>query len=121
MNEPQARFGKEDTLAKAKEYIRKLSSAEKESQKEELVQLPPSFYLKMNELSRFNSDSLFLQTVYNKFGLDKICHTTLRPRKEISQPKKLWQKHTPLGRVDRSVLYNKHKEHLFFFIRNMSQ
>ena len=73
LKELQARFGEEDTLAKAKEYVRELSAAEKESRKDVLVKLSPCLLLKKDERRCFNGGYLFLQKVYHELGLAQIC------------------------------------------------
>lgn len=63
MQELQARFGEEDTLAKVKEYVSELSAAEKKSRKEAPVRLSPCVLLKKNKQRCFNEGYLFLQKV----------------------------------------------------------
>ena len=81
LRELQARFGEEDTLAKAKEYVRELSAADKESRKDVLVKLSPCLLLKKDEPHCFNGGYLFLQKVYHELGLDKICRTVCKSHK----------------------------------------
>lgn len=81
LKELQARFGEEDTLAKAKEYVRELSAAEKESHKDVLSKLSPCLLLKKDEQRFFNGGYLFLQKVYYELGLDKICRTVCKSHK----------------------------------------
>lgn len=81
LKELQARFGEEDTLAKAKEYVRELSAADKESRKDVLVKLSPCLLLKKDEQRCFNGGYLFLQKVYHELGLDRICHTVCKSHK----------------------------------------
>ena len=81
LRELQARFGEEDTLAKAKEYVRELSAADKESRKDVLVKLSPCLLLKKDEPRCFNGGYLFLQKVYHELGLDKICRTVCKSHK----------------------------------------
>lgn len=81
MKELQVRFGEEDTLAKVKEYVTELSSAEKVSRQEVLVRLSPCVLLKTDEQRCFNGGYLFLQKVYHELGLDKICRTICKSHK----------------------------------------
>lgn len=81
MKELEARFGEEDTLAKVKEYVSELSAAEKVSRQEVLVRLSPSVLLKTDEQRCFNGGYLFLQKVYHKLGLDRICRTICKSHK----------------------------------------
>jgi hypothetical protein len=81
LQELQARFGEEDTLAKAKEYVRELSAADKESRKDVLVKLSPCLLLKKDEPRCFNGGYLFLQKVYHELGLDKICRIVCKSHK----------------------------------------
>lgn len=81
LKELQARFGEEDTLAKAKEYVRELSAADKESRKDVLVKLSPCLLLRKDEQRCFNGGYLFLQKVYHELGLDRICRTVCKSHK----------------------------------------
>lgn len=68
-----ARFGKENTLEKIKEYVRELSREDKESNRDVTIKLSQNKLIHNGEQHCFNGGYLFLQKVYHELGLDRIC------------------------------------------------
>jgi transposase len=58
----------------AKEYIRKLNEKEKEQKRKILIPFEQSKIIVKDEQSSFNGGYLFLQKIYYKLGLHKICN-----------------------------------------------
>jgi transposase len=58
----------------AKEYIRKLNEKEKEQTRKILIPFEQSKIIVKDEQSSFNGGYLFLQKIYYKLGLHKICN-----------------------------------------------
>lgn len=57
----------------AQEYVNELNRKEYDENKEILISYSPSKLLKKNEQKLFNCGYLFLQSIYYRLGLDKIC------------------------------------------------
>ena len=71
--EVEARFGKENTMAAVKNYIRELTKADKELKRDVTVKLSQSTLIPKGEQRSYNGGYLFLQKIYYELGLDKIC------------------------------------------------
>ena len=68
-----ARFGVEDPLGGAREYVAELTRQEKEMRRKVTVELSPSKLIKGGERRKYNGGYLFVQKAYHDFGMDKIC------------------------------------------------
>ncbi len=64
----------EDPYKWAKEYIRKLNEKEKEQTRKILIPFEQSKIILKDEQRSFNGGYLFLQEIYYKLGLHKICN-----------------------------------------------
>lgn len=73
MEEMIARFGKEDPIARAREYMFSLSKAEKEQREVVNISFSPSLLIENNVQNSYNVGYLFLQKMYYDLGLDAIC------------------------------------------------
>lgn len=73
LEELKARFGEEDPIGAAKQYIAELTAAEKESNKKIVVEYSPSSLIAKGERRSYNGGYLFLQKIYYELGLDYIC------------------------------------------------
>lgn len=69
----KVRFGADDPIGKAKEYVKALTIAEKESIKKVIVEYSPTLLIPKNEQRSYNGGYLFLQKIYHELGLDAIC------------------------------------------------
>ncbi len=81
MEELIARFGAEDPVGAAKEYVKELTKADKELRREVVVRFSQDTMLKKNEQRCHNGGYLFLQKIYHELGLDKICKKIERKHK----------------------------------------
>ena len=68
------RFGTQDTVEKAREYVAELTRIEKEGRRECIVKYAPNKLIPIDERQSFSAGYLFLQKIYHELGIDKICH-----------------------------------------------
>ena len=68
------RFGPEDPEGAAKAYVAELGKQERETREKVRFELSPGKLIKNGEKNSFNVGYLFLQNLYHKLGLDKICN-----------------------------------------------
>ncbi len=73
IEEIKARCGDADPIEWAKEYTRKLTIAEKESNKGILLKYSATQLIEKNVRRSCNAGYLFLQDVYYSLGINKIC------------------------------------------------
>jgi len=73
IEEVKARFGEENTIEMVKAYIKELSKADKEQNRDVVLKLSQSKIISKGSQRCFNGGYLFLQKVYHELGLDKIC------------------------------------------------
>lgn len=73
LTEVTAKAGGKDPYVWAQEYVNELNRKEYDENKEIIVSYSPSKLLKKGEQKLFNCGYLFLQSVYYRLGLDKIC------------------------------------------------
>ena len=73
LEEVKARFGEENTLEAMKEYVKALTKADKEQNRDVVIKLSQNKLIKKGEQRSYNVGYLFLQKVYYELGLDKIC------------------------------------------------
>lgn len=71
--EIRERLGGADPYEWAKGYIAQLTRREKEGKKAVLVKYSPATQIEKGEQHSFNGGYLFLQRIYRRMGLDKIC------------------------------------------------
>jgi len=67
------RFGTQDTVEKAREYVAELTRIEKEGRRECIVKYAPNKLIPKGERQRFSAGYLFLQKIYHELKIDKIC------------------------------------------------
>ena len=75
-------YGITDAKAWAKEEVRKMNEAEKKETPSFSIELNAGTNLVMNDQCCFNGGYLFLQDIYYKLGLDKIC-TAIKSRHDF--------------------------------------
>ena len=68
------RAGNEEPLLWLKNYVQELNIKEKENKMPVLIKKDPSKVIEKNVQSSFNVGYLFLQNIYYKLKLDKICN-----------------------------------------------
>ena len=73
MSDLIVRFGEDDPIGKAKEYIAELTAAEKEATRKVMVEYSPTELIPKGEQRSYNGGYLFLQKIYYELGLDYIC------------------------------------------------
>lgn len=73
LDDIRRRCGDEDPLAWAKKYAEKLTLQEKEGTRKVSLQLSGSKKLEAGEQRCFNGGYLFLEQLYYRLGLDRIC------------------------------------------------
>lgn len=73
LDEVRTKAGGKDPYVWAQEYVNELNRKEYEEQKEIILRYSPTKLLKKGERKAYNCGYLFLQDIYNSFGLDKIC------------------------------------------------
>ena len=73
IEELSARFGADDPIGGAREYVAELTRQEKEMQRKVTVEFSPSKLIKGGEQRKYNGGYLFIQKAYHDFGIDKIC------------------------------------------------
>jgi len=71
--ELREKLGGKDPYEWAKEYIAELNKKEKENKQEVLIKYAPHKLINKDEQLSFNCGYLFLQDIYHKLGLHKIC------------------------------------------------
>lgn len=81
IEEVKARFGEENTMEAVKAYVRALSKADREENRDVLVKFSQSKMIRKEERRCFNGGYLFLQKVYHELGLDKICKKIEKKRR----------------------------------------
>ena len=74
VDELREKLNGEDPIKWAKKYIAELNRKEKEGTNEVLVKYSPVKEMPKNEQFSFNGGYLFLQKIYHKLGLHKICN-----------------------------------------------
>ena len=84
MEELITRFGPEDPIGKAKEYVAFLTREEKEKRKDIIVKYSPKTLIDREAQRSFNGGYLFLQKLYHDLGLHKICSEIEKRHKEKS-------------------------------------
>ena len=67
------KFGPEDPEGAARAYVVELGKQERESREKVRFELSTNKLIKNGEKNSFNVGYLFLQNLYHKLGLDKIC------------------------------------------------
>ena len=72
-SELESRFGTDETIKKAKEYVRELTRQEKEGRREIIVKYSPTIQIAKEERRLFSAGYLFLQKIYNELKINKIC------------------------------------------------
>ena len=83
MSDLIARFGEEDPIGKAKQYIAELTAAEREANKKVVVEYSPSTMIAKGEQRSYNGGYLFLQKIYYELGLDYICKKIAKKHKLV--------------------------------------
>ena len=78
-----ARFGEEDPIGKAKQYIAELTSAEKEASRKVMVEYSPTELIAKGEQRSYNGGYLFLQKIYYELGLDYVCKKIAKKHKLV--------------------------------------
>lgn len=73
LEEVKARFGEANTVEAMKEYVKALTKADKEQDRDIVIKLSQNKLIKDREQRSYNVGYLFLQKVYYELGLDKIC------------------------------------------------
>jgi len=73
IEELKARFGDENTMELVKTYIKELTVADKEQNRDVIVKLSQNKMISKGSQRCFNGGYLFLQKVYHELGLNKIC------------------------------------------------
>ena len=81
LEEIKEKHGCADPIAWAKEYARQLTLEDKEKRKAVTVKLMPEKLIPKNERQGCLGGYLFLQRLYYKLGLDRICEAISRKRK----------------------------------------
>ena len=74
MDKIKQRAGNEEPLVWLKNYLQELNIKEKENKIPVLIKKDPSKVIEKNVQSSFNVGYLFLQNIYYKLKLDKICN-----------------------------------------------
>lgn len=75
LDEVKTKAGGKDPYVWAQEYVNELNRKEYEEQKEIIISYSPKKLLKKGEQKAYNCGYLFLQDIYYRLGLDKICKT----------------------------------------------
>ncbi len=89
-NELKAKLGDKDPYEWAEEYVAELNDLEKEG-REPVVIDSPAKLIKKDEQRSFNGGYIFLQKIYHKMGINRICS-------EISDKYKFEYNLTPFSR-----------------------
>ena len=72
IEEVKARFGEENTMAAVKEYIKVLTQADREENRDVLVKFSQNKLIGKDDQRCYNGGYLFLQKIYHKLGIDHI-------------------------------------------------
>ena len=72
-DELRARFGEENTMDAVKAYIRELTRADREENRDVEIKLSQRRTISKGDRRSYNGGYLFLQKVYHELGLDRIC------------------------------------------------
>ena len=83
LDELKARFGEDDPIGGAKQYIAELTAAEKEANKKVIVEYSPRTMIAKGEQRSYNGGYLFLQKIYYELGLDYICKKIAKKHKLV--------------------------------------
>ena len=83
LDELKVRFGEEDPIGGAKQYIAELTAAEKEANKKVIVEYSPTIMIPKGERRCYNGGYLFLQKIYYELGLDYICKKIAKKHKMV--------------------------------------
>ena len=83
LDELKARFGEDDPIGGAKQYIAELTAAEKEANKKVVVEYSPSAMIAKGEQRSYNGGYLFLQKIYYELGLDYVCKKIAKKHKLV--------------------------------------
>jgi transposase len=75
LDEVTTKAGGKDPYIWAQEYVNELNRREYDEQKSIIISYSPSKLLKKNEQKAYNCGYLFLQDIYYRLGLNKICST----------------------------------------------
>ena len=81
IKELEERFGSEDPIGAAKEYIKELTLAEKEANRTVSIQYNPTSFIKKGEQRTYNGGYLFLQKIYHDLRLHEICKSISKKHK----------------------------------------
>lgn len=81
LEEVRLRAGGRDPMEWAREYVARLTEEEKEQRMVVSPRLHPSVLIKKGELQSVGCGSLFLQRLYYKLGIDRICDRLAKGRK----------------------------------------
>jgi len=73
IEELRARFGEEDPIGGARQYVADLTAREKEAKKKVVVEYNPALLIAKGSENSCQGGYLFLQKVYYELGLDRIC------------------------------------------------
>ena len=83
MHDLVARFGEDDPVGKARQYIAELTAAEKEATRKVMVEYSPTEQITKGEQRSYNGGYLFLQKIYHELGLDYICKKIAKKHKLV--------------------------------------
>ena len=83
LDELKVRFGEEDPIGCAKQYIAELTAAEKAANKKVIVEYSPTIMIPKGEQRSYNGGYLFLQKIYYELGLDYICKKIAKKHKMV--------------------------------------
>jgi len=83
MHDLVARFGEDDPVGKARQYITELTAAEKEATRKVMVEYSPTEQITKGEQRSYNGGYLFLQKIYHELGLDYICKKIAKKHKLV--------------------------------------
>jgi transposase len=67
------RFGAEDTVQKARDYVAEITRLDKEGRREITVKYSPAKQIPVGERYLYSAGYLFLQKIYHELRIDKIC------------------------------------------------
>ena len=73
VNELSKKLNGQDTIEWAKKYVEELNKKEKEEKREVIVKYSPSKVIAKDDQRSFNGGYLFLQQMYYKLRLNKLC------------------------------------------------
>lgn len=73
IDEVKARFGEDNTMGNVREYIKGLTQADREENRDVMVKFSQNRIIKKDDQRCYNGGYLFLQKVYCELGLDRIC------------------------------------------------